>query len=166
MGNENHSYVLNIIDKFDMDSFHFICRTSLFKQSPQDYDPHHVLCEPPPWTEDKGVHLLLKFKGTAVATIAMHRLPDDPKTAGFSKVAVRTESQRCGHGSRLLEMAEAFAQKRNIRRLCVNADPKAAEFYMKHGFQEAVWNQAYLDEWGSNSGPPPIQLLKPVELSL
>jgi GNAT superfamily N-acetyltransferase len=78
---------------------------------------HHPLVL---WTDDIAVGVL--------------RVDVDGDVAIFRRVAVRQDLQRHGHGRRLLELAEQFAQRQGCNRIVSHVDADAVGFYERCGF--------------------------------
>lgn len=140
-------------------SFHEICRTSLFRQTEEQYDPERVdsyYPQPASRTE-----LLLSFKGAAIGTVAIDDLMNGQ--AALRMVAIHPEHQRNGHGRMLLQLAEKFAAQQGVQQLCVNANPEATDFYRALGFTEGVWSEKERADCSTESPlSPVVQMFKPL----
>ena len=76
--------------------------------------------------------LLLRFRSDAIGVI---RIDVEEDLAIFRRIAIRESLQRRGHGTRLMHLAERFAQVHGCVRLYSYVHPDAVSFYEKCGFQ-------------------------------
>jgi N-acetylglutamate synthase-like GNAT family acetyltransferase len=86
--------------------------------------------------------LLLKYDGTAVATVRLD--VHEGNIAVVRLVAVTRSEQSKGHGRILGKCIEEFARRKGVRKLVVNAAPDAVGYYQRLGFSRETWDGAEL----------------------
>ena len=79
---------------------------------------------------------------TASATVDGEIDTLDEARAVFRRVAVDPDLRGRGHGSVLMALAESFVRARDRRVVLLHARATALPFYRKHGFVDAVWDEA------------------------
>ena len=79
--------------------------------------------------------LVLEHDGVVLGCAALHPYPDG-KSAEFACLAVAPEYRDAGYGERLLEVCEARARARRIRRLLA-LTTRTAHWFLDQGFVEA-----------------------------
>lgn len=127
-------------------AYHEIRRTVLFEARgrPNAYDANH-----PDELKANNFPKLLLLDGIPIGTI---RIDVECDVARFRRVAITTDFQRRGHGSRLLGLAETFSLKRGAVRVEASVAPDAVGFYLKQGYQAL----RVLDDRGS------VRMAKPL----
>jgi N-acetylglutamate synthase-like GNAT family acetyltransferase len=98
-----------------------------------NYDPDHSDERNP-----ENLPLLLRADGVALGAVRLDLRPDH--IAIVRLVAIRTEHQRAGHGTTLLERLENIARGLGITELRVYAAADAVEFYGKNGFENFMFD--------------------------
>jgi ribosomal protein S18 acetylase RimI-like enzyme len=87
--------------------------------------------------------LLLKLHGQSIGTT---RLDDfGNRTAVVRTVAIAPGLQRQGHGRQLSALVEAYARRRGILTLFVNAAQDAVGWYEKLGWEKCIWSSEVLN---------------------
>jgi N-acetylglutamate synthase-like GNAT family acetyltransferase len=123
-----------------------------------DYDEDSILECLPSWSEGPFTHFVLISAEQAVATVSVARIYHRQKDVGLSLVAVDPMHRGKGIGRELISHTIAYLRQEGIREVFVNAAYGAVEFYQKSGFSEKLWHPETLQNWGSESGPPPVQM--------
>ncbi len=114
---------------------HELRRSELFKPKHTPYNPDH----PANYASGRFT-LLLKFNGKYIGTASLDVLGDG--NGVIRVVAITKEEQGKGHGRILEEKFEAFAYKKGITKLFVNANKEAVEFYKKLGYVFESWDDS------------------------
>jgi N-acetylglutamate synthase-like GNAT family acetyltransferase len=118
----------------DWGVYHAIRREVLFEaRGNLNYDPDHSDERNP-----ENLPLLLRADGVALGAVRLDLRPD--YIAIVRLVAIRTENQRAGHGTTLLERLEIIARGLGITELRVYAAADAVEFYCKNGFENFMFD--------------------------
>jgi len=112
----------------DWTAYHAIRRRVLFelRGNGAAYDPNH------PDERAANHHPLLLW--TDHGPVGVIRVDVHDAVAIFRRVAVRDDVQRRGHGRRLLQAAERFAQAQGCTRADSHVDSAAIGFYERCGF--------------------------------
>ncbi len=116
----------------EWEHYHHIRRTELFEARGQcgTYDAKH------PDDRKPGNHAMLLFHGAD--PVGVVRIDVRGTLAIFRRVAVRAASQRRGHGTVMLALAEGFARSRGCTRVLSNVDAGAIAFYERCGFARSA----------------------------
>ena len=135
--------------------YHSIRRTELFEAHGRIgiYDRDHA-------DERHPAHfpLLLHLDGIGIATTRLDLR--DEGLAVVRLVAVTKSRQRQGHGRVLAALTEAFARRRRVIKLAVNAAFDAVGFYERIGFVRETWDPTELVGWNADS----VQMTKSLVL--
>jgi GNAT superfamily N-acetyltransferase len=132
----------------EWDRYHAIRQTCLFdvyhpwipydRDHPDDRDP-------------RNRPLGLFVDGRLSGTVRVDLKPG--RRAIFRLVAIAEESRGHHLGSRLLELAEAYARAQGVDEFCLNAVEPAFGFYARHGYAPARWD-------GCTACPTSIPVMK------
>ena len=109
-------------------AFHAIRRKVLFENrgKGETYVENH------PDDSAPGNHpLILLYKGDVIGVL---RLDVEKTVAWLRRVAIREDLQRCGHGTVLIRLAEAFAKAEGCREMRTNAAVESVQFYERCGY--------------------------------
>ncbi|MFA5891974.1 MAG: GNAT family N-acetyltransferase [Actinomycetota bacterium] len=111
-------------------TFHAIRRQVLWDARGQEgYDSDHP--------DDRAASnhpFLFLAAGRPVGVV---RVDLDPPVAWLRRVAIVEDSQRLGHGGKMLEIAENFAREQGCSTVASNVDRDAVGFYKRLGYHPA-----------------------------
>ena len=131
-----HYELIEATSNDDWQAYHKIRREVLWEaRGRTSYSTEH------PDEHAKNNHpLLLKFQGYPIGTT---RLDDLRNGTGIVRlVAITQNAQAQGHGRKLSELVEIYAQTLNLKILFVNAAPEALGYYQKLGWAFFVWDES------------------------
>ena len=113
----------------DWNAYHAIRRDVLWTaRGHASYRDDH-----PDETAEGNFPLLYVVEGSPLGVLRADLRPKNAE-ATFRRVAIAREHQRKGHGTALMEQAEAFALYAGCTRFVVNASPGAVPFYLRLGY--------------------------------
>lgn len=106
-------------------------------------------------TEPTHRKFLLLWNGVPIGTMRL-----DPRGDGgiVRLVAIVTDLQRQGHGSKLESLLIDYARAHGMQRLWLNAAADAVGFYEKLGWTALIWDEAELATFARNC----VQMSKPI----
>ncbi len=122
-----------VVSEEDWQQYHHIRKTEIFDVY---YLGKEYLRDNPDDTNPKNTPMLFLLNGKAVGTTRLDKKGDALIIRTF---AVLKELQRTGIGAKALEAIQQWAVSHGYKKLLLNANPAAIDFYTRNGFIEGLW---------------------------
>lgn len=119
--------MVKALTPFEWQHYHDIRESVIFSELDIDYDSNH------PTMTDPHHHHFVFFKDTEIIGVLQIELPDDT-TAILRSIAIDTDQQNKGYGTKLYQLAEQWLVHQGKIKIKTHANPKAVSFYERLGY--------------------------------